>query len=104
MNAESVVLWREYVKMEMGFVESLRRRWEVLGIKADETQSKGKQKALEVDVEMDLVTKLDEHGDEDVGVEARRAIMQGAIVKSVITSAVRGVCLRFQASNSVFAN
>lgn len=98
MNAESVILWREYVKMEMGFVESIRRRWQVLGIKEDETKSKGKQKALDVDVDMDMVTKLDEDGgDEDVGVEARRAIMQGAIVKSVITSAVRGVSLRLQA-------
>ncbi|KAG5730827.1 U3 small nucleolar RNA-associated protein 6, partial [Termitomyces sp. T112] len=28
LNAESIELWREYVKMELGFVESLRRRWE----------------------------------------------------------------------------
>ncbi|KAF8893852.1 hypothetical protein BD779DRAFT_1503746 [Infundibulicybe gibba] len=56
-----LVLWREYVKMEVGFVESVRRRWEVLGI-ADE--------------------------DED---EGRKEIMEGAIVKTVMESAVQAV-------------
>ena len=31
LNADSVEMWREYVRMELGFVESLRRRWSVLG-------------------------------------------------------------------------
>ncbi|KAJ3775345.1 U3 snoRNP protein [Lentinula raphanica] len=32
LNKESVEMWTEYVRMELGFVESLRRRWGVLGI------------------------------------------------------------------------
>jgi len=38
LNGESVELWREYVKMELGFMESIRRRWEVLGIEIGEEQ------------------------------------------------------------------
>ncbi|KAF9474566.1 hypothetical protein BDN70DRAFT_815448, partial [Pholiota conissans] len=30
LNGESMELWREYLKMELGFIESLRRRWDVL--------------------------------------------------------------------------
>jgi U3 small nucleolar RNA-associated protein 6 len=59
MNKESVELWVEYIKFELGFVETLRRRWEVLGI------APGK-------------TKGDE---EEVGVEE---VLRGAIVKTVI--------------------
>lgn len=32
LNETSIDLWREYVKMELVFVENLRRRWAVLGI------------------------------------------------------------------------
>lgn len=32
LNGDSMDLWKEYVKMEMGFIELLRRRWEVLGV------------------------------------------------------------------------
>ena len=32
INGDSMDLWTEYVKMEMGFIERLRRRWEVLGV------------------------------------------------------------------------
>ena len=36
MNGDSIDMWTEYVKMEMGFIERLRRRWEVLGIEMEE--------------------------------------------------------------------
>ena len=42
MNADSVEMWSEYVKMELGFVESMRRRWGVLGIEV-----KGKEKVVD---------------------------------------------------------
>jgi len=61
INKDSVDLWKEYVKMEMGWVESLRRRWGVLGI--------------------------DNNEDDDEEGTSRREIMQGAIVKSVISNA-----------------
>src|ERR1700742_3567236 len=38
MNSHSVELWIEYVKFELGFVETLRRRWEVLGIAPGRTE------------------------------------------------------------------
>jgi U3 small nucleolar RNA-associated protein 6 len=93
LNAESVEMWREYVKFELGFVESMRRRWDVLGIGVNR---KGKAKANssaedgmdESEVEK-MQVEADAEGDE--AEEARRAIMQGAIVKSVITNAVKGM-------------
>ncbi|KIP02958.1 hypothetical protein PHLGIDRAFT_111451 [Phlebiopsis gigantea 11061_1 CR5-6] len=93
LNGESVEMWREYVKFELGFVESMRRRWVVLGIDSDE---KGKKKAeenaeegmSEGEVEQ-IQTEADgEGGDAE---QARKAIMQGAIVKSVISNAVKAV-------------
>ena len=36
INGESMELWKEYVKMEMGFIEQLRRRREVLGVEMDD--------------------------------------------------------------------
>jgi U3 small nucleolar RNA-associated protein 6 len=36
-------IWVEYVKMELGFVEGLRRRWDVLGI-GEEGKGKEKEK------------------------------------------------------------
>ena len=94
--------------MELGFVESLRRRWSVLGIDV-----KGKGKAVtardvraketknsagdpweglgEVEVEDDA-SRMDVDADADVGEDesARREIMDGAIARSAITSAVKG--------------
>ena len=35
INGDSMDLWKEYVKMEMGFIERLRRRWEVLGVEKE---------------------------------------------------------------------
>jgi U3 small nucleolar RNA-associated protein 6 len=86
LNEGSMDMWTEYVKMELGFIESLRRRWDVLGIEVDEM---GKGKAKEVNVEMED----DPHMDADVNdsdATARNEIMEGAIVKSVITSAMQG--------------
>ena len=60
LNKENVTLWSEYVKFELGFVEGLRRRWDVLGVGEEESD------------------------------EARKEIMQGAIVKTVIGEAVKG--------------
>ncbi|KAI0949728.1 hypothetical protein AcW1_009250 [Taiwanofungus camphoratus] len=110
LNADSVEMWREYVKMELGFVESLRRRWGVLGIDVEENLSKGKGtdkgKGKGTDDEEDRGSdheKRGERGDgemdkmevdaeeEGAGEAARREIMQGAIVKSVISSAVKAL-------------
>ncbi|OCH92458.1 hypothetical protein OBBRIDRAFT_791201 [Obba rivulosa] len=104
LNADSAALWREYVKMELGFVEGLRRRWGVLGIDVGaRPEGKGKGREAE-DVEMGdaedgegarerertrIEGEAEEEGEE--GERARRAIMEGAIIKSVIDSAVKAL-------------
>lgn len=94
MNAESAEMWTEYVKFEMSFVESMRRRWDVLGINSS-GKGKEKEKAQgeviegmdEVEVEQ-IQTEADGEGDE--AEFARREIMKGAIVKSVMSNAAKG--------------
>lgn len=94
--------------MELGFVESMRRRWQVLGIdlndnndnKGGSTQSvKGKEKAREREGDEgeensgdreENTMDVDGDKDEDTSDAARREIMRGAIVCSVITNAVKG--------------
>ncbi|KAH8108052.1 U3 small nucleolar RNA-associated protein 6-domain-containing protein [Cristinia sonorae] len=88
LNADSVEMWKEYVKMELGFIEGLRRRWEVLGIKVD-LKGKGKEQAnsVEGDVENMEVPDIEE----DSAEAARREIMQGAIVRTVIANAAKAL-------------
>ena len=38
LNKESAELWTEYVRMELGYAETVRRRWSVLGIEATAEQ------------------------------------------------------------------
>lgn len=38
VNKESIELWTEYVRMEIGFAETMGRRWSVLGIDAREEE------------------------------------------------------------------
>ncbi|RPD63879.1 hypothetical protein L227DRAFT_572320 [Lentinus tigrinus ALCF2SS1-6] len=108
LNADSVEMWREYVRMELGFVESLRRRWTVLGIdvkgKGRETgasKGKGKEQAGDAedpysglgeavgDEEADRMVVDGEDVDEDEA--AQKEVMAGAIVKSVISSAAKAI-------------
>ncbi|TFK75351.1 hypothetical protein BDN72DRAFT_787292 [Pluteus cervinus] len=98
LNRDSVEIWREYVRMELGFIESLQRRWEVLGIGIE-----GKDQGT-VDPSEDIMGGDPEIGEGvletvgpqatlegDTGTVARREIMKGAIVKSVITSAAEAL-------------
>lgn len=71
LNPESADIWVEYVKMELNFVETLRRRWETLGIKQEPNGD---------DPEMEMPE----------GETARKVILDGGIVKQVITEAVAG--------------
>lgn len=87
LNADSVDMWTEYVKMELGFVEGLRRRWEVLGIKVDLKGKGREQLADEGGMENMEVDEIEE----DSAEAARREIMQGAIVKTVMANAAKGV-------------
>ena len=99
--------------MELGFIESLRRRWDVLGISlmTNDTTVKGKSEAEEImdpseHIGMEVLGEDEksmeaEHNsenarlEEDEGVVARQQIVQGAIVKSVMTNAAKGLVLIF---------
>ncbi len=95
--------------MELNFVESLRRRWSVLGIdvkgkgkeassaKSKRRSAQGSEDESELDddnhVEADDmdVDARDEELEEDEA--ARKQIMDGAIVKAVISNAAQGALL-----------
>ncbi|THH15630.1 hypothetical protein EW146_g4874 [Bondarzewia mesenterica] len=91
LNPDSVEMWREYVKMELGFVEGMRRRWDLLGIKLD-AKGKGKERDADIDRGDDGEQEHAEAMDVDDEVDgdaARQEIMNGVIVKSVISSAAK---------------
>jgi U3 small nucleolar RNA-associated protein 6 len=75
LNPESVDMWKEYIKMELNFVESMRRRWEVLGIDVEQGSS-------------GAVPNTDEDAE---SASARKEIMAGAIIKAVMDNAVKGM-------------
>lgn len=81
--------------MELGFVEGMRRRWGVLGIEAG---GKGKERARQETPSVGAmsegqVEQMQESagGEGDEAEQARREIMQGAIIQSVISNAVKGM-------------
>ncbi|KAJ3493260.1 hypothetical protein NLJ89_g11061 [Agrocybe chaxingu] len=90
LNAESIEMWTEYVKMELEFVERLRRRWDVLGIKVS---NGGESRGLRDTSQAIMAEEEDgveaEYGG-DAGADARRQVMEGAIVESVISNAAKG--------------
>jgi U3 small nucleolar RNA-associated protein 6 len=84
-------MWCEYIRMELGFIENLRRRWNILGIDADDKSDKG---ACVTDSDrFDVAYGIDE-------TIPRRDIMGGMIVKSVMANAVQGASVYF--ANVIF--
>lgn len=79
LNAGRTEMWREYVRLELGFVEAVRRRWGLLGITLDSGEGEGEQGE-----------RVDRAEEEAMGDAARRAIMDGAIVRQAIDSAAKG--------------
>lgn len=80
---QSHVLWCEYVKLELGWVEALRRRWAVLGIAPKEG-----------DAEFDGDAAALAGGDGAFGPEgedARRAILSGQLVLHALQSGLKKV-------------
>ncbi|CAE6531606.1 unnamed protein product [Rhizoctonia solani] len=64
INPESVELWTEYVRMELGYCEGLRRRWKTLGIDPASQNEEG---------------------------QAIDAIISGAIIRAAISSATESL-------------
>ena len=84
LNAGCAELWREYVKLEMGFVEAVRRRWDVLGISLNDDDGGGD------DDDDGQGGRIDRAEEETMGDAARRKIMGGAIVRQAIDGAAKG--------------
>ena len=100
--------------MELGFIEGMRRRWNVLGINTKEDEEAQVSKGVEADMDMDGIDEtaiIDEHRERppdeviaaekggDEGEAARKAIMDGAIVKSALSNAAKGVYFMAYPSN-----
>jgi len=79
----SHLLWREYVKLELGWVEALRRRWHVLGINVKTTDETFDGDAAA------LAGGEGAFGEE--GEEARRAILSGQLVVHALQEALNKV-------------
>lgn len=92
LNADSVDMWREYVRMELGFVEGMKRRWTVLGIhEEDHPVAEAETTTAEEDTAPLTPEEIAAEKGGDEGERARQAIMDGAIVKSVILSAAKAL-------------
>lgn len=106
LNSDSMDMWREYIRMELGFVEGMRRRWNVLGINTKDDLRPQVGKGVDPDIDMggdDDTILIDDQGEKppdeviaaekggDEGEAARKAIMDGAIVMSALSSAAKGV-------------
>ncbi|WVQ98984.1 hypothetical protein IAU59_006116 [Kwoniella sp. CBS 9459] len=92
---QSRQLWTEYIKLELGWVEALRRRWKLLGIKEGEDQG---AQAAHIDAEGDEEFE----GDQDAlrggqgafgpeGEDARKAILAGQLVVHALNSALEAI-------------
>lgn len=98
LNGESAELWIEYLKMELGFVEGMRRRWDVLGIQGEKEKKAADPSSAIMGTQMEdeaveegaAAAQAELEAADEAGAAARRRVMEGGIVESVITSAGRG--------------
>lgn len=82
MIPKSHDLWREYIKLELGWVEGLRRRWQVLGVNIESKAG--------VKVDPDALTGGEgSFGPE--GEDARKSILSGQLVIHAINSALTSI-------------
>jgi U3 small nucleolar RNA-associated protein 6 len=92
-------LWREYIKLEIGWVEALRRRWKALGLQAEATPGglvdvTDRDDEMEGEVQRGLPAPTTEEDELDLGQNAfgssgepgRRAIVRGDLVMAVLRS------------------
>jgi U3 small nucleolar RNA-associated protein 6 len=83
MIPKSVDLWREYVKLELGWVEGLRRRWKVLGVNIEPKENSN-------GVDPDALTGGEgSFGPE--GEDARKSILAGQLIIHAINSALQAI-------------
>lgn len=79
-------LWREYIKLEIGWVEALRRRWRVLGIDlaGDEEGAEKMDEDVAAGLEND---DLGANAFGSDGEQARKSIIRGDLIITVLQSA-----------------
>ncbi|WVO14187.1 hypothetical protein L204_101819 [Cryptococcus depauperatus] len=82
-------LWTEYIKLELGWVEALRRRWKVLGIK-DAFADRAVPHSEEYDGDLDAL-RGGEGAFGPEGEDARKAILAGQLVIHALTSALKAI-------------
>jgi hypothetical protein len=105
---DALLIWLEWVRLEISFAERMRKRWEILGIQdAMSGESNIKPEAnMEVDGEADalpqantdLVDESKDHLDlaktatnvQDIAQKGKNAVLDGEIVKVVLTNAAAG--------------
>ena len=80
--------------MEIGFIETLRRRRKVLGLEVDDDygteQTNGLNGSPTEDEKMTTALMRDEASDDADAIQ--REVMNGAVVKIVIDNATDGMC------------
>jgi U3 small nucleolar RNA-associated protein 6 len=81
MIPKSEDLWREYVKLELGWVEGLRRRWKVLGVNIGSEPTNGGE------VDPDALTGGEGSFGPD-GEDARKSILSGQLIVLALNSAL----------------
>ena len=76
----------EYIKLELGWVEALRRRWKLLGIKDPSRASSKADEEVDSDA---LIGGEGSFGPE--GETARKAILRGQLVVHAVSSALEAI-------------
>lgn len=83
---KSPELWREYIKLELGWVEGLRRRWKVLGVNIEPEPAKTAAGILDPNA---LTGGEGSFGPE--GEDARKSILAGELVVNAISQALEAI-------------
>jgi U3 small nucleolar RNA-associated protein 6 len=84
MIPKSHDLWREYIKLELGWVEGLRRRWKVLGVNIEPKPAPGSE------VDPNALTGGEGSFGPD-GEDARKSILSGQLIIHAINSALAAI-------------
>ena len=88
-------LWVEWVRLEVSFVERLRKRWEILGVK----DAMAGKPNMEVDLQLDALATLVGDAEDQVSITEQKivsakessphsALLEGTLIKIVMNNAI----------------
>ena len=83
-------IWTEYIKLELGWVEALRRRWKLLGIKDAFADKPVPERAESFEGDEDAL-RGGEGAFGPEGEDARKSILAGQLVIHALTSALKAI-------------